>query len=271
MRPAAAGLAAIVGFLLAGPPAPSAKVRNVAVEGTAFRITLSDGRVLDQQELQGIRLQLGDGAGHQRTIRIDAIERDARDPTGEIVLYKFSEQNPASGKWDNLCQPDREGRRLGFPMSGAFAQDGRYVAEPGRLLITCTGGAEGKCVRFGYKPWRHGPNGVSLGRYYQACVRLVRADYCGDGIGHTRNGTPIDLFDKIGIQHDEAAPGMSFEAAWGPEGAVCVRHTRFPQMPDLSALAAQCPRLAGRVGASCSDAMPAILYTRSFGYPPLGN
>jgi ADYC domain len=42
---------------------------------------------------------------------------------------------------------------------------------------------------------------------------LVRADYCGDGIGHTRNGTPIDLFDRIGIQPDEAAPGMTFESS----------------------------------------------------------
>jgi len=93
----------------------------------------------------------------------------------------------------------------------------------GRFLITCTGGAEGKCVRFGYKPWRRGPDGVSLAPYYQTCVRLVRADYCGDGIGHTRNGTPIDLFDTIGIQSDEVAPGMTFEAAWGrTERSACV-------------------------------------------------
>ncbi len=91
----------------------------------------------------------------------------------------------------------------------------------GRFFITCTGGAEGKCVRFGYKPWRQVPR-ASLAPYYQTCVRLVRADYCGDGTGHTRNGTPIDIFDKIGIQRDEAAPGLTFEAAWGPDGAVCV-------------------------------------------------
>jgi hypothetical protein len=63
-------------------------------------------------------------------------------------------------------------------------------------------------------------------------VRLVRADYCGDGIGHTRDGTPIDIFDAIGIQHDEPAPGMTFEAAWRADGAVCVRHTRLPDPPD---------------------------------------
>jgi hypothetical protein len=66
---------------------------------------------------------------------------------------------------------------------------------PGPLLITCTGGAEGKCIRFGYKPWHPLSDGTSLEPYYRACVRLVRADYGGDGVGHTRNGTPIDLFD----------------------------------------------------------------------------
>jgi hypothetical protein len=36
----------------------------------------------------------------------------------------------------------------------------------------------------GYKPWGHAPEGTSLAAYYQTCVRLVRADYCGDGVGH---------------------------------------------------------------------------------------
>jgi ADYC domain len=85
--------------------------------------------------------------------------------------------------------------------------------KPGRLLITCTGDAEGKCVRFGYKPWGHAADGTPLAPYYQACVRLVRADYCGDGVGHTRNGMPIDIFDRIGVQRDEPGPHMSLEAA----------------------------------------------------------
>ncbi len=169
-----------------------------------------------------------------------------------------------SGEWRNLCGPDPDGRRLGFPLAGAFTPDGRHVAIPGRFLITCTGGAEGKCIRFGYKPWRKGPDGASLEPYYQACVRLVRADYCGDGIGHTRNGTPIDLFDTIGIQSDEVAPGMTLEAAWGADGAVCVRHTRLKDVLDLSTLAAQCPRLAGVIGKACDEATPALLFNRSY-------
>jgi ADYC domain-containing protein len=50
-------------------------------------------------------------------------------------------------------------------------------------------------VRFGYKPWREAA-GKPRWDYHQACVRMVRADYAGDGIGHTRDGTLIDLLHK---------------------------------------------------------------------------
>jgi hypothetical protein len=46
-----------------------------------------------------------------------------------------------------------------------------------------------------------------------------RADYCGDVVGHTRNGTLIDIFDRVGVQGDETAPGMAFEAVFGPRAS----------------------------------------------------
>jgi ADYC domain len=242
----------------------AATVRSVEVEGTAFRVTLSDGRVLPQDRLPGTILALGDGSGRQRRIRIDAVERDRKDASGEIVLYALSEQDPGISEWRNLCLPDPDGRHLGFPLAGAFASDGRYEPTHGGILLTCTGGAEGKCVRFGYRPWGFGPNNVSLAPYYQACVRLP-PDYCGDGTGHTRDGTPIDIFDTIGIQVDEPAPGMTFEAAWRDDGAVCVRHTRLPDVLDSAAPAANCPRLEHSIGATCDEAAPALLFNRSLG------
>ena len=206
-------------------------------------------------------LSLGDGSAEERRLRIDFVEPDPKDPGGEVMLYGLSEEDPESGAWRNACLPDPDGRRLGFPLAGAFTADGRYQPAPGKLLITCTGGAEGKCVRFGYQPSGHTPDGASLAPYYQACVRMVRADYCGDGVGHTRNGTPIDLFDRIGVQRDEPAEGMTLEAAWGPEGAVCVSHTRLPNVLSRDGLAALCPERLK----PCDESTPALLYDRSFG------
>ncbi len=101
---------------------------------------------------------------------------------------------------------------------------------------------------------------------HQACVRLMRADYCGDGQAHTRDGTPIVIHVRLGIQEDEqAAPGSAFEAAWGPAGARRVRRTRLADVLDLDRLAAACPRLAARTGPGCTEDEPALLYNRSPG------
>ena len=36
--------------------------------------------------------------------------------------------------------------------------------------------------------------------FHQACTRLVRADYCGNGVYHTATGTSIDVYDSLNIQ-----------------------------------------------------------------------
>jgi len=55
---------------------------------------------------------------------------------------------------------------------------------------------------------------------------------------------------------------MSFEAAWGPKGAVCVRHTRLPDVLSTAALDELCP---DRVTPACNETTPALLFNRSFG------
>jgi hypothetical protein len=120
-----------------------------------------------------------------------------------------------------MCPPGPDGLDMGFPVSGSWTQDGRHI--PGsKFLLACTAGAIGKCIRFGYKPWKVGPHGERLWDYHQACTRMIRADYCGDGHSWTHNGTEIDLYDHIGINRRRPDETMSFEAAWGGQGAVCV-------------------------------------------------
>jgi ADYC domain len=183
------------------------------------------------------------------------------------MLYALSEQDPGSGEWRNICLPDPDGRRLGFPLAGSLTPDGRYEPAPGKLLITCTGGAEGKCVRFGYKPWGRAPDGALLAPYYQACVRLVRADYAGDGRGTTRNGMAVDIYDKLGVEAPGADPTYEFEAGFDEEGAVCVRHVRVKENAALAGVEASNPRLKGKVGEICDEAFAraqgAILFVRS--------
>ena len=248
----AAALVALA-FQVAGPAlGADAPLAGISVVGTAFHVTDADGKVLRQDELVGAVLTAEDTEGHELTVRIDGWELDARDPMQEVVLYRLSTPDETGG-WKDLCSPDPDGRKLGFPLGGRWTDSGEHVRAP-TFGITCTSGAIGKCVRFGYKPWANGPDGKSLWELHQACVRMVRADYCGNGHGWTRNGMLIDIFDRLGIQKDETAPGLRFEAAWGPQGAYCVHHTRVPENGGLDDVLRMCPeKLSGRTGDSCTE------------------
>jgi hypothetical protein len=84
---------------------------------------------------------------------------------------------------------------------------------------------------------------------------MFRADYCGDGVAATRDGTLIDMYDGLGVQAEEGRRDLRFEAGWGKDGAVCVARPRVPENVTLERLERRCPaRLAGRVGpAACTE------------------
>ncbi|MER8436663.1 ADYC domain-containing protein [Mesorhizobium sp. M1312] len=237
-------------------------ISSISVVGTRFEVTTEDGRIVAQEHLVGAVLTIADGQDRM-PLRIDAVEADPRNPDGAIMLYAMSTRDRASGAWRNICEPDIEGRRMGFPLAGTWTQDGRHLPSDTAFSITCTGGAQAKCARFGYRPWETSPDGTPLWDHHQACTRMIRADYCGDGVGHTRNGTPIVIFDRKGIQQDEAAPDMSFEAAWGADGALCVSHTRIPDVLTMEGLAAICPGVRQQPRTACESRAGALILNRS--------
>jgi hypothetical protein len=201
----------------------------------------------------GAVLEARDEQGRPLRFRIDAVAPDADDRDGEIFLYTVSFQ-PATaknGSWRPYCSPDKKGRRTAIPLAGSWDASGAWSAGDGALTFACTSGAIGKCVRFGYKPWKT-VEGRSLADYHAACVRMIRADYCGDGRPHTRNGTWVDIYDTLGIQSrvpDETARAVLLEAGWSPQGATHLNRPRWSD--DAAAIAAECPaKLGGHVTAS---------------------
>src|SRR5262245_55006930 len=189
-------------------PAPGAA--SVDVEGTQFKVTLPDGRVLRSPELVGAVLNLRSGL----RVRIEAVEEDRDSRGGPVWLHTLSVWQ-ADGTWASFCLPGPDGRREGFPVPGRATSHATVVeAAPGVFELTCTGGAQAKCVRFGYRPWEMGPDGRPMRVLYNACVRMVRADYGGDGHGTTRDGMVIDIYDPWKIQTPELQDGHDFEAGW---------------------------------------------------------
>lgn len=234
------------------PPA----LRSVDVIGTAFRITYADGHVLAGRDLQGAVLTLTlSGDTRPDRYRLDRIEPDPDND--DVLLYRITVLATQPGEADHdLCEADAQGQSWAFPLKGQWDTEGHRLSETGLTLACAAGGAIGKCVRWGYRPWGKTPSGASLAPYHAACVNMVRANYCGDR-GTTRDGMTIDYWDNAGIirqDKDEARRiGLRFEAAWSPQGALCVAHTRVPEHMTLANLARTCPRLR-RIGAAKCDA-----------------
>jgi hypothetical protein len=235
-RLASAALLAALPILPAGAQ-PAAEPGLRAPRG-ALEVVLPGGRVAGGAALVGATLDLGPAFG---TVRIAGVTPDPLDQQGEVMLYDLRRRDPATGAWDRpACEPTADGLRAAL-----------MLETPSGIAPHCAGVNAAKCVRMGYAPWRLAADGRALADHYRACLRMLPAEYAGDGRFHTRNGMRIEIFDFAGINDPENSGGMPFEAGWTPDGAVCVAHARVPEITDTADLAAAAPRLAaaGRLGA----------------------
>jgi hypothetical protein len=122
---------------------------------------------------------------------------------GDVVVYGAI---PVDGTWNY---------KQGVPGGGS------HIETANSFTFACPKiGAIGKCVEAGYEPWSNASDGEGLDDAHEACVRLMRADYCGDGTPHTVNGTLINIYDNLGVQADEESWGM--EGEWDADGARCI-------------------------------------------------
>jgi hypothetical protein len=215
---------------------------QLRVDGTEFVLMTLDGRTLRSADLVGATLKVHVDQ-HEIEIEIRSVEEDRAAVGGRVVLHRFVARG-ANGNSVELCTPDAQGRRLGFPVP-----DGR-----GNFELTCTSGAIGKCIRWGYRPWEERPGGPPMRALHRSCIHMARADYGGDGLSSTRDGTLIDIADRFGIRSFHRDLPMTFEAAWSVDGAVCVARPRIADKASLPELAENYPRLAGHLGPeACSE------------------
>ena len=227
-----------------------ADAATVEMRGSELVIS-TGGRTLARSELVGAVLGLAREDGGIANVRIDRIITDPGRPEGDVVLYDLLDADDGRP----VCPPEADGR------PHAVLQR----APGGAIAIYCTAGALGKCIRWGYRPWAM-RDGVALRPYWQACARMVQADYCGDDRPTTRDGMQISVYDALGINPRGEGLEYGFEAAWDADGALCVAHPRVPRNITLEELASACPRLAGRLGPSCTEGA-----ARHLGHPLLVN
>jgi hypothetical protein len=156
----------------------------------------------------------------------------ARTSNRDTWLYRveYAEiSTPGEDDWKSACSHQPGGDDMGLFVDGRWSADGAWHA--GGYTFSCPRGAVAKCARsWGYKPWKtlaspeHGP--VPLQGLHAACTRAARADYCGDGVSHTREGVLIGMSDRYGF--NPHALRRDIEAAFDESGAVRVHAWRLP-------------------------------------------
>ncbi|MBK7825068.1 ADYC domain-containing protein [Nannocystis sp.] len=92
----------------------------------------------------------------------------------------------------------------------------------GMIYIACVSAAVGKATLWGFTPY---DAQVDVENFTTA-VRVVRADYCGDGDSWTTVGNALQLADKWGYSSFNNNPGPT-EALWGEHGAACLGTPRW--------------------------------------------
>ncbi|SEU33204.1 ADYC domain-containing protein [Stigmatella erecta] len=192
----------------------------------------------------GTVLQGKAGDGKPVEVAICGAEPSAEDPG--MVWYRIETWNALAQEWENPCVAlDRVPDPRALAIQGVWDASGARQDVPGQLTFACENGALTKCIRWGYKPWEH-REGQSLAALHQACTRMARADYCGNGRSHTRQDTAIDMYDRLGVlarttesSADWDVARASFEAAWAPDGATCLARTRDGRA--LETVLQECP------------------------------
>lgn len=204
-------------------PVPE-EMAGVSLANGTLSVLTTSGTVLTGPQLSNTAIKVAvteGGVTSLREVWVGAIVASAAQPG--LWLYAADLWDAVAG-WQAACTDGD-----GHPTEAILLSDvwdpqsgDRITPRPaGALTLACRGAALAKCVEFGYAPWKTQP-GVSMADYHQACTRMVRADYCGDGVPHTVNGTKIHVLDEIGVQKADPDVDYVVEAEWGPDGAVCL-------------------------------------------------
>jgi ADYC domain len=205
------------------------QLASARLEGTVFHGT-SAGHEFVGTDFTGAHFHAVTFDGAEVELRVASISREA--PPNDDVWTYLVEFQTGQGDWSPLCHDASGAAALAIPLAGRWNYGrgvpggGAHVDDPAAFTFACKGlGAIAKCVfPLGYKPWKT-VNGVSLAPYHEACVRMIRADYCGDGTPWTQDGRRIDVYDSAGVQQ-MTRPMWFFEAEWGEDGAACVSKQR---------------------------------------------
>ena len=185
-----------------------------------------NGVSLNGTDFIGATLTAGLSNGGTLALHIDDIDALA-GANDDVLAYEISVATDTGST--SLCGYETDGSaRRALAVPGAWnLTTGAWSDTGGTFSFACRAASIAKCVEMGYKTWD------GFADQQHACVRMLRADYCGDGVAHTVNGTPINIYDNVGVQADTES--WQLDGEWTADGALCFNHYRGGSMPSCSA------------------------------------
>jgi len=211
------------GTSLNGTSLNGTSLNGTSLNGTSLNGTSLNGTSLNGTDFIGATMTGTLSNGASITLRIDDIDALA-SPNDDVLAYAISAQ--VDGGWARLCGDEADGSAVrAIPVAGTWSlTTGAWSDSSSSISFACRHASIAKCVELGYKSW----DGYAA--QHHACVRMLRADYCGDGVSHTVNGTAINLYDNAGVQADTES--WPVDAEWTADGALCFNHYRGGSLPS---------------------------------------
>jgi len=214
------------GMSLNGMSLNGMSLNGMSLNGSQLGGVTGGGQAVSGSGLVGATMVGQLSGGGSLSLRIDSASTLA-GPNSDVWAYGVSYQTDDG--WNPLCGTSGGAPVLAVPLTGTWnygvgvAGGGSWSSNGSAFTFGCRGTALAKCVELGYKPWQT-VAGTSMRSYHQACTRMLRADYCGDGTSWTTDGTPINLYDDLDIQTDAAS--WLVDAEWDADGALCTNNIR---------------------------------------------
>lgn len=207
---------------------PHAKVYEVDVDEGEL-IAVAAGKVkATRAALVGwdLRVSLPNGTGYTAQIYDFKLVPDwTEHASGDVPTYGISFLGIDG--IENLCPTQTlDDTSLVLLGDERYGADGSVQDdEEGFVSLACRGHALAKMSLLNYDPQRsHSSGHDAIER--EATLRMLRADYCGDGQPHTAPGTPLNWTDEGDNPFDDATMAATLEAVWTEEGASCLNKTQ---------------------------------------------
>jgi hypothetical protein len=223
---------------------------GISINGSSVSVSVpGTNKVLSNQDLKGLtaNITIPDPVTKQPVkyiFRVDNVTLDTFNKNfKDVWLYQISYQVEGAQVWQSICKDYSGNPAPAIPLKGYYWNEvtGIRVDDANSGILACYEGAIGKCISAGYRLWASAQQCTGSGKskkctsiplkdHHQACTRMMRADYCGDGKSYTVNGTLLDIFDYLQPPVQLQEEKWQMEARWTPTGASCLTERRHEEI-----------------------------------------